>query len=270
MAQIVYCLSRGPDCCLELPNPEDPVVDGVVWGRCDQVFTPAYWATQVWLHQGLGKRPLSFRIGTTIIEEIAACLLGGHGIPAPVALAVFRRVRDRGLLEGTPSCETLYKALQEPVVVAGREIRYRFAKQRGQYLSEILQMLHRENTGITDAIEFRNWLMQFRGIGPKTSSWIVRNWLGSDEIAIIDIHIHRAGLLCGLFNRSDSVQRHYFKMEERFLAFAAGIGVRASLLDSLMWYQMRNIGFLARSILRDMDESLYGKRLYGESPQRGG
>lgn len=83
-------------------------------------------------------------------------------------------------------------------------------------------------------------MLAFKGIGPKTASWIVRNHLGSDEVAILDIHVIRAGRLIGLFGGKENVQRHYQAMEDKFLLFARRIGVPASCLDIIMWRQMRN------------------------------
>jgi endonuclease III len=41
--------------------------------------------------------------------------------------------------------------------------------------------------------------MSLPGIGPKTASWIARNWLDADDVAILDIHIMRVGQVIGLF-----------------------------------------------------------------------
>lgn len=92
---------------------------------------------------------------------------------------------------------------------------------------------------------FRDDLMRIPGIGPKTASWITRNWLGSDDVAILDIHIIRAGLLIGLFDRGQTVPRDYSAMEERFLSFARALNVRPSLLDAVMW---RNAQTSSRSV----------------------
>ena len=57
-------------------------------------------------------------------------------------------------------------------------------------------------------------------------------------MAILDIHILRAGVLAGFFDAELTVERHYRELEDQFLAFSAGLGVRASELDALMWYEM--------------------------------
>lgn len=134
--------------------------------------------------------------------------------------------------------------------VHGRQIRYRFAPQRSNYVSAALAKLAEIEAPIDDELAFRQWLLDFRGIGPKTASWITRNWLNSEKVAIIDIHIQRAGLLMGLFKKDESPARHYFRMEEKFLTFANNIEVRASLLDALMWRQMKDAGSMIFKLLR--------------------
>src|SRR5690606_32160438 len=84
---------------LELPPPKHLVMPNVAWGRHDCLFTPAYWAAQAWHHQtALGRA--AGRIGNTLAEEIALCVLGGHGMPAEIGLAAFRRLQRAGMLDG--------------------------------------------------------------------------------------------------------------------------------------------------------------------------
>jgi hypothetical protein len=77
--------------------------------------------------------------------------------------------------------------------------------------------------------------MSLPGIGPKTASWIARNWLDADDVAILDIHIMRVGQVIGLFPLEQTVERHYMALEERFLRFAELLDVRASELDAIIW-----------------------------------
>lgn len=229
---------------LILPDPEEFVMPGVRWGFHCVLFTPAFWKAIWWID--VGREYCAYRIGETLEEEIAACLLGGYGIPSAVGLAAFYRVRDAGLLCGPPPSEAdLYRVLAIPLELGARKIRYRFARQRSIYLSEALNRLHTSSPPTQDDLAFRNWLLQSRGIGPKTASWITRNWLDSDKVAIIDIHIARAGLLMGLYRQDESPGKHYLTMEQRFLDFAARIDVRPSILDALIWRQMKDAGRVA-------------------------
>jgi thermostable 8-oxoguanine DNA glycosylase len=87
----------------------------------------------------------------------------------------------------------------------------------------------------------RDALVTLPGVGPKTASWIVRNWRGSDEVSILDVHILRAGRTLGIFPEEWRVERNYRELEEAYLAFARDIGARASILDSVMWMTMRRL-----------------------------
>jgi thermostable 8-oxoguanine DNA glycosylase len=119
---------------------------------------------------------------------------------------------------------------------------YRFAHQRSLYLTEMLTAIENEEPPADD-LSFRLWLLRFRGIGPKTASWITRNWKNSDNVAIIDVHVCRAGELIGLY-RDKCPRNDYFRMVRDFLLFAQAVGVRASVLDVIIWSQMRRWGGL--------------------------
>ena len=187
---------------------------------------------------------MSYRVGTTLAEEIAACMLGGYGIKAEIGLAAFYMLRDYGLLScPPPSDELIERALAEPLFVNRRRVRYRFAGQRSRYLGSVLRQITAAEPPEED-LEFREWLLGFSGIGPKTASWITRNWKSSDAVAVIDVHIQRACHLMGLFG-PEKLPRDYFLLEQLFLRFARAIDARPSVLDMLMWNQMRSWGKLA-------------------------
>ena len=90
--------------------------------------------------------------------------------------------------------------------------------------------------------DIRDWLVDAPGVGPKTASWIVRNRFACDEVAIIDIHIRRAGEAAGVFDRRWRVERDYPKYEALFLAWAEHGGVRASILDACIWSELASLG----------------------------
>lgn len=77
------------------------------------------------------------------------------------------------------------------------------------------------------------------GIGPETASWIVRSLRGSDQVAILDVHLLRAGRVQKIFPPLLSVKRHNGQLEAVFLAFAKATGSGASLLASVIWMTMR-------------------------------
>lgn len=247
--QVFYFLKGDEIVERHIAPPDACVVPGVRWGRPDVLFTAAYWMTQYWMHADNLPRQ-NHRIGNTFEEEVTACLLGGHGIPAEVGLAAFKRLRDRGLIaEPVEDTTVLSAILREPLVFEGRPIVYRFWSQKARYVSSVLKALRQEPPPLDSSRALRDHLMLLPGIGPKTASWIVRNWLGSNDVAILDVHLIRAGQLMGLFTSSDRVEQHYFRMERLFLDLATAIGVPASDLDSLIWHHMRNSPRLVASLL---------------------
>lgn len=245
-AQVMHGVFGDEIRSLVLPPAEAEVLPGVHWGRFDTLFTAAFWAGRLWLHQETNTSA-SFRLGDTLAEEVVACLLGGHGLPASVGLAAYRRLREAGLCVGQPAAERLEAELLRPLQIQGRSVHYRFPRQRARFIALALQAIATMPTPATD-MALRAFLMTLPGIGPKTASWITRNWLGSDRVAIIDIHIQRAGILAGVFPRSWNPARHYLQLEQRFLEFARAIGAPASLLDNIIWQEMRHLTRFASTL----------------------
>src|SRR6202044_1465019 len=152
----------------------------------------------------------------------------------------FFRLMDRGLLEGLPSADILERALSETFIVLGRPRRYRYPRQKARYLAQSMRRLC-DFTEPADDLELRDSLTEFPGIGLKTASWIVRNHRASNKVAVIDIHILRAGQHIGLFRSDLTPQRDYRTLESAFISFAAAINVAAGLLDAVIWDQMRRL-----------------------------
>ena len=232
------------DLVLDLPSARHEVMPGVIWGRFDALFTPAYWAGQAWqAHENGTYEPGA--LGRGIAEEVAVCLLGGYGIPAELGLLAFDRLRRMDLLRTDTTEADVEGALSEPFPMGDRLRRYRFAKSKARALVGALLALPGIDSGLPDR-DLRNALVSLPGVGSKTASWVVRNLRSSDEVAIVDIHIARAGRIAGFIAPTWDPARHYTLMEDAFLAFAKAIGTRASVLDGLMWDQMRRLGDLAR------------------------
>ncbi len=237
-AQTMYTVHKGQTYRHRMPECTDTLRSGIPWGRFDELFTAAYWCGQAWqaaLHGQYG----DLRLGESLAEETAACLLGGYGMPAELGLAAFRRLRARGLLLGTPSANEIERHLAEPFEVSGKSIRYRFPRQKAAYLATCLEALrHLDERSLGD-MELRDALTEMPGIGLKTASWIVRNRRRSEEVAVLDVHILRAGRLLGLFDGRQTPQRNYLSLEARFIDFAVDIAIPAWLLDAVMWQHMR-------------------------------
>ncbi|MES0197022.1 hypothetical protein [Mesorhizobium sp. M0011] len=223
-----------------VPSHVEEVMPGVVWGSPDVLFTPSFWKYQSEA-QIRRHRYADHRLGDTLLEEIAVCLLGGYGIPAEMGMVAFHRLREHEMLQGAAVEQEMLDLLSRPFKMAGKERRYRFAAQKASYLCRSLKMAKELDTDLP-ARELRDRLLSFPGIGPKTASWIVRNYLNSDDVAIIDVHLYRACVMMNVFESETDPSRDYFKLEDLFLTFAEGIKVRASILDAIMWDFMRRIG----------------------------
>lgn len=228
-----------------LRDPNEVVVPGVVWGRPEWVPSAAFWASMVaWADEttdGFVEREVP------LAEAVGFCLLGGYGITAEVNHAVHEHLRENGAynfastLPVEPTAKRLESLLREPINVGRRRVRYRFPHQRAHRLAYALRQLAEDPPPTGNANVFRDHLMRINGIGPKTASWVARNWLGSTAVAILDIHIIRAGQIIGLFPQDVRLPRDYFPMERRFLDFAEAIGACPALLDAVMWRTMRNM-----------------------------
>jgi len=252
----MLAMNGGRSIQLCLPAADDDVMPDTCWGRFDELFTPAYWRGQAWQHEGSGAYEPA-RLGLNLAEEVSACLLGGYGIPAELGIAAFHRLRDIGLLQGKPEAHDLEAALSMPLPMGSGLRRYRFARSKAACLAGALRGLSNVDPALPDR-ELRDSLVSLPGIGPKTASWVVRNMRCSDQVAIIDIHIARAGRIAGFFSQAWDPARHYTAMEDAFLRFAGAIEVRASVLDNLMWDHMRRLGDLAREDEATMQQPGYG------------
>jgi len=228
-----------------VPADVDEVMPGVAWGRPDELFTPSFWKYQSEA-QVRRNRYNHHRLGATLLEEIAVCLLGGYGIPAEMGIAAFERLREQGMLLGNASEQDMQALLSQPFLMNGRERRYRFSAQKASYLSRSLDMARYLDTA-QQPRALRDRLLDLPGVGPKTASWIVRNHLDADDVAIIDVHLHRACVMMNVFEAKSDPAKEYFWLEDLFLRFAAAIKVRASVLDAIMWDFMRRIGPTART-----------------------
>lgn len=223
-----------------VPEAGEEVVPGVRWGALDVPNTPAYWAVRCQWEEA---NPDYVSKDATLAEEAGFCLLGGYGIRYEVNEAAFERLRDLGVFELDVEFaeEDIRRLLSEPLLVDGRSVRYRFPNQRARRIAAMRAKLRSIEFDGDDHLRMRNSLQEIDGVGPKTASWIVRNLNGSDEVAIIDVHIMRACTLMGVFPRRTSLPRDYVPLERRFIAFSRAIDVRPSVLDAVIWSEMRSV-----------------------------
>jgi N-glycosylase/DNA lyase len=231
-----------------MEGPRGPLVELTIgserlsfwWGQPDQIGTAAFWCMLT--TTSVARSP---RLGESIVEEVAACLLGGFGIPAEAAYAAFVRLRALGLLEdgGVSVPDRIEEALRSPLWLQGRNrpILYRYPRQRAHRIASALRILADEDCFSTGT-ELRDWLVRIPGVGPKTASWISRNVSDGTDIAVVDIHVRRAGTAAGFFQSHWTLPRDYEYFELAFAAVARLAGVSTTALDQTIWGSMRQIG----------------------------
>lgn len=220
----------------------------VPWGQRWQAGTPAHWVAlteETVPRHAHGER--RHRLGETLREEVAVCLLGGFGLPFEVGLAAYAAVREAGLLASgsSPGAADIEPILRAPLRVGRAWRRYRFPAQRASRVAAALEFLDRECPP-EDPVAIRDWLLAAPGIGPKTASWIVRNHYDCDDVAILDVHVLRAGVLAGVFDAAWSPARHYALIEGFFLSWANYGRVRAADLDAVIWSEQVELARITR------------------------
>jgi N-glycosylase/DNA lyase len=241
---------EGKEVHRELPDPEETLMSGVTWGHHWAVFTPAYWLSQMWmaaLHKG-SRAPYAAR--GSLDEELVFCMLGGFGITAELATSAFQACAGANLIsERAVAAASWEETLSRPMNVNGKFIRYRYPRAKAKYLASAMTYLREKSIDVSSGRAMRDSLLPIPGVGPKTAGWVARNYLDADDVAILDIHLIRAGLLCDLFNPNQRIERDYFAMEARFIEFCGRLGARPAVLDCLIWEQMRVLGKTAIEVL---------------------
>ncbi|MBB2924116.1 hypothetical protein [Cellulomonas cellasea] len=233
----------------------DVLLSGSDWSRTVHWFDATYLATPAfWIEQARQRpRPETYQVGSTLLEEVALCLLGGHGITEQMAYVSFARLRAEGLLTGAPqSVTTLHAALARPFDLPGRPrpVRYRFPMLKAERLSAAIDVLATTTPPSRDEPRvLRDWLLRLPGVGAKTASWVLRNLTRSDDIAVIDIHIRRAGVVAGVFDPAWKLPKDYRRFEEAFVEWARVGGVPTADLDACIWASLAELGRHARVVL---------------------
>jgi N-glycosylase/DNA lyase len=248
--QQIFDVCNGTIERLELPPPHTEILPGVKWGLAEMPFTPAFWASQVWFDQNNGT-PENYTWSDSLKRGMVACLLGGHGITWEMNRAAFDRLISSGLIDSNRVEQSaLEQQLLVPLMVRGRPTRYRFPRAKSSYIAEVVNRFAVKGPPPDDPLLLREWLLSFRGIGMKTASWITRNHLGCSRVAIIDIHIFRAGVLMHLFQGNEQLPRDYRRLEEKYLQFADAVPADARRLDIVIWRTMKQSNRLAAASLK--------------------
>lgn len=229
-----------------MPAENSYLMPGLKWGSSSQLYTPAFWKLQYLIAQPL-TIDISHRLAPTLLEEIVMCILGGYGIPSEIGILAFDHLKKHNLVQRNISFSSIYEVLASPMELSsGKKIRYRFYNQKSKYIYNLLSRTDINEIPQSNDFELRKWLLSVDGIGLKTASWITRNWMKSNNVAIIDIHILRAGRLTGFFYDHST---DYLKLEQQYLSFCEALDVEASNLDAIIWGYMKKNTKLASKFL---------------------
>lgn len=234
------------------PDQDTELLPGLKWGVCYQLYTPAFWKLQ-YVMNSFPEEQTTHQLGSNILEEIIQCILGGYGIPSEMGTMAFQRFKQRCLIKKYISFDTIFNALKEPFRTnENKYVNYRFSHQKSVYIHDLLNRNDLDQIPENDDLKLRKWLLGLKGIGPKTASWITRNWLRSEKVAILDIHILRAGMITGFFDKRLNVATQYYDLEASYLGFCNLLEVRPSDMDAIIWSYMKNNNKLALSILSSL------------------
>ena len=206
----------------------------VHWGQTWEHGTAAYWL-EATRRSARTQEPLRHQLTDSLYDEVALCMLGGFGMPYELGLAAFEALSAQLLQhESTPSESAIEAILLQPLPVGESLRRYRFPRQRASRLAAALRYLH-ESKAPDDPLDIRDWLTEAPGIGPKTASWIVRNRWPDAPVAILDVHVLRAGIRATVFPEGARITSAYRQLEALFVAWADVEKVRPSDLDATIW-----------------------------------
>ena len=212
------------------------LLSDIDWENAGKRFTKSYWEVQYFLDNSPCH---GYKLGSNLREEVVACLLGGYGLKAELGLMAFHRIKNLRLIRRETKLEELENAISAPFRWNGKEVHYRFSRQKSKYIFWFLQRNDIDDLERLSGIRLRDRLLTIKGIGLKTASWIARNYGNCEDVAIVDIHIYRAGRLAGFINPLWDIQKDYYKIEESFLDFCHSINALPSKMDSIMWNQMK-------------------------------
>lgn len=181
-------------------------------------------------------------------DELMFCLLGGFGVSYELNRSVYHRIRIVAPFDGSWTdgalqerlIEELSKQQFEPAKSDGQPRRYRYPLRKADLLVRARRWLlaHDDLFIRLEALESererRCVLCQCPGIGPKTSSWILRNSGLATSLAILDVHVMR--VLEAVGRLSDArLPRDYERAEDAFLMWCEELDAFPPAFDLFLW-----------------------------------
>ena len=199
----------------------------VPWGRHDEFGTAAYWVDQT-IAGGYADQLEAMDPLTAVVWG----LLHGGGIKAESGNAFLEPVMALLRQQPTPTAEAIEAVLRTPTGDVGR---YRFPRNKADYIAVAVDRLRRDPPP-DDPARLRRYLLDLRGIGPKTAALIVSGVTGGNApVHINDIWLRRALVPAGVFQPEWQVDHDYDHFEDAFLQYARHGNVAPGALDWCVW-----------------------------------
>lgn len=203
-------------------------------GSPDVFGTAAYWIYQWTLSPQMANSS-----GRDLLEESIYCMLGGYGMTAEVSNAYYYKITNSsGTLTSLTSTK-IEEILRTPINLNGKKIKYRYPKMKSEYIGEAIPQISELAKANISPSKLRDELVKIRGIGLKTASWIIRNHFGSTSVAVVDIHLLRAGIIAGFLKKEWKPEKDYHLIENAYLEFCNKFNLSPGGFDLLLWNQMR-------------------------------
>ena len=199
----------------------------VSWGRHDEFGTAAFWVDKTITDGYADNYPTMDLLTATVWG-----LLHGGPIKAESGEAFLEPVMDLLRREPTPTAEVIEVVLRTRIEGIGG---YRFPERAAGFIAAAVDRLRREPPPDDPAL-LRRYLLDLRGVGPKTAALIVSGATGGNaEVHVNDIWLRRALTSAGVFRRHWQVEHDYDRFEEAFLQYARHAGVMPGALDWCIW-----------------------------------
>jgi N-glycosylase/DNA lyase len=188
-------------------------------------------------------------------RELIFCLLGGHGVSFELALSATDRVMRMAPFSERWTSKQLQQRLFselstpqfDPRRQNGQFRRYRFPNRKSQLISAAREWVRSEGplgerlAAIPDEKDRRVWLSRCPGLGPKSTSWLLRNAGLARNLAVIDVHVLRAMHEFGCLPPV-RLPKDYELIESRFLVWCSELDTSAAELDLFLWEWQRGSG----------------------------
>lgn len=98
-----YCIDER-DKIIELSS----TLSNMNWEEAGRRFTKSYWEVQYYLDD---ISDIDHRLGSSLKEEVVACLLGGYGLKAEMGLLAFHRIKNLRLIRKDARLEEIEEAI---------------------------------------------------------------------------------------------------------------------------------------------------------------